>query len=168
MALYDDLISPDLRIRNARSELDENYLFDPANEIPNAETIAALQEYEEIMKHPERYKTYATIEEAVADILSEDIKDSLSDYSFSALRIDEEDGSVTLALNEIDLVENGTDESDARARLAAAILEYAEDYYSDFSYWSSASNRASHIPYVFKALFIGDVQKIGESIKCIP
>ena len=168
MALYDDLISPDLRIRNARSELDENYLFDPANEIPNAETIAALQECEEMMKHPERYKTYDTIEEAVADVLSEDTEDSLSDYSFSALRIDEEDGSVTLALNEIDLVENDTDESDARARLAAAILEYAENYYSDFSYWSSAPNRASHIPYVLKALFIGDIQKIGESIKCIP
>ena len=106
MALYDDLISPDLRIRNARSELDENYLFDPANEIPNAETIAALQEYEEMMKHPERYKTYATFAEAVADILSEDSENSFSDYSFSALRIDEEDGSVTLALNEIDLVEN--------------------------------------------------------------
>ena len=96
------------------------------------------------------------------------MEELLSGYSYSAVRLDEEDGSVTLALNEIDLVENGTDESDARARLAAAILEYAEDYYSDFSYWGSAPNRASHIPYVFKALFIGDVQKIGESIKCIP
>ena len=96
------------------------------------------------------------------------MEELLSGYSYSAVRLDEEDGSVTLALNEIDLVENGTDESDARARLAAAILEYAEDYYSDFSYWGSAPNRASHIPYVFKALFIGDVQKIGEAIKCIP
>ena len=94
------------------------------------------------------------------------MEELLSGYSYSAVRLDEEDGSVTLALNEIDLVENGTDESDARARLAAAILEYAEDYYSDFSYWGSAPNRASHIPYVFKALFIGDVQKIGEAIQC--
>ena len=94
------------------------------------------------------------------------MEELLEGYSYSALRMDEEDGSVTLALNELDLVENGQDEMDARLKLAAAILEYAEDYYSDFSYWGSAPNRRSHIPYVFKALFIGDIQKIGESIQC--
>ena len=90
----------------------------------------------------------------------------LAGYSYSAVRMDEEDGAVTLALNEIDLVENGQDENDARLKLASDILEYAEDYYSDFSYWGSAPNRESHIPYVFKALFNGDTQKIGESIRC--
>lgn len=94
------------------------------------------------------------------------MEELLAGYSYSAVRMDEADGSVTLALNEIDLVENGRDEADARSRLAEAILEYAEDYYSDFSYWGSAPNRTSHIPYVFKALFIGDVQKIGEIIQC--
>ena len=94
------------------------------------------------------------------------MEELLAAYSYSAVRMDEEDGSVTLALNEIDLVENGKDETEARMKLAAAILEYAEDYYNDFSYWSSAPNRKSHIPYVFKALFIGDIQKIGDSIQC--
>jgi hypothetical protein len=94
------------------------------------------------------------------------MEELLAGYSYSAVRMDEEDGSVTLALNELDLVENGRDENDARSKLAAAILEYAEDYYSDFSYWGSAPNRRSHIPYVFKALFIGDTQKIGENIRC--
>ena len=94
------------------------------------------------------------------------MEELLEGYSYSAIRLDEDDGSVTLALNELDLVENGKDESDARTKLAASILEYAEDYYKDFSYWGSAPNRRMHIPYVFKALFIGDVQKIGESIQC--
>ena len=94
------------------------------------------------------------------------MEDLLAGYSYSAIRMEEDDGSVTLALNEIDLVENGKDEDDARSKLASAILEYAEDYYLDFSYWGSAPNRKSHIPYVFKALFIGDIQKIGESIRC--
>ena len=94
------------------------------------------------------------------------IEEFLAGYSYSAVRMEEEDGSVTLALNEMDLVENGKDESDARTKLASAILEYARDYYSDFSYWGNAPNRKSHIPYVFKTLFIGDVQKIGESIRC--
>ena len=94
------------------------------------------------------------------------MEELLAGYSYSAVRMEEDDGSVTLALNEIDLVENGRDENDARSKLAASILEYAEDYYSDYSYWGSAPNRKSHIPYVFKALFIGDIQKIGESIRC--
>ena len=94
------------------------------------------------------------------------MEELLAGYSYSAVRMDEEDGSVTLALNEIDLVENGKDENDARSKLASSILEYAEDYYSDFTYWGSAPNRKPHIPYVFKALFMGDIQKIGESIRC--
>ncbi len=94
------------------------------------------------------------------------MEELLAGYSYSAVRMEEDDGSVTLALNEIDLVENGGDENDARLKLAASILEYAEDYYSDYAYWRSAPNRKSHIPYVFKALFIGDIQKIGESIRC--
>ena len=94
------------------------------------------------------------------------MEEFLAGYSYSAIRMDEDDGSVTLALNELDLVENGKDEEEARSKLAAAILEYAEDFYNDFSYWGSAPNRKSHIPYVFKALFIGDTEKIGESIRC--
>ena len=90
------------------------------------------------------------------------MEELLSGYSFTAVQMEEEDGSVTLALNELDLVENGKDAHDARMKLASAILEYAEDYYTDFSYWGSAPNRRAHIPYVF----IGDIQKIGESIQC--
>ena len=94
------------------------------------------------------------------------MEELLAGYTYSAIRMEEEDGSVTLALNEIDLVENGKDEDDARSKLASSILEYAEDYYADFSYWGSAPNRKSQIPYVFKALFMGDTQKIGDSIRC--
>ncbi|MBQ6503728.1 MAG: hypothetical protein IJI57_07430 [Flexilinea sp.] len=94
------------------------------------------------------------------------MEELLAGYTYSAVRMEEEDGSITLALNEIDLVENGKDEDDARSKLASSILEYAEDYYVDFSYWGSAPNRKSHIPYVFKALFMGDAQKIGDSIQC--
>ena len=94
------------------------------------------------------------------------MEELLSAYSYSAVQMEEEDGSITLALNEMDLVANGKDENEARLALASDILEYAEDFYNDFSYWSSAPNRKEHIPYVFKALFVGDVKKIGESIQC--
>lgn len=94
------------------------------------------------------------------------MEDLLSGYQYTAERFVEGDGSITLSLNEIDLVENGMDDAEVLNKLSHAILEYAEDFYADFSYWGSAPNRKAHIPYVFKALFIGDTQKIAEGIKC--
>lgn len=90
----------------------------------------------------------------------------LSGYYFSAERFVEEDGSITLSLNEIDIVENGKSEEETKQKLAQSIIDYAEDFYSDFQYWGSATNRISQIPYVFKALILDDVNKIGDQIKC--
>ena len=95
-------------------------------------------------------------------------EDLLSGYNFTATEFFEPDGSVTLSLNELDIVENAENQATAKNKLAEAILEYARDYYDDFSYWSKAPNRKSHIPYVFKALLLDDIQKIGECIACQP
>ena len=93
------------------------------------------------------------------------IEHMLSAYYFTADMFIEDDGTVTLSLDEIDLVENGADEHDALMKLAQAILEYSEDYYKDFIYWSRG-NRKSHLPYVFKSLILNDPEKIGGLIKC--
>jgi hypothetical protein len=93
-------------------------------------------------------------------------KDILEVYTFTAKEFIEDDNSITLSLNEIDLVENGATESDAKLKLAADILEYAEDFYNDFNYWNAAPNRKKHIPYVLKALILQDVNKIGDLIQC--
>jgi len=89
----------------------------------------------------------------------------LSAYSFHAEVMIEDDGSVTLSLDEIDLTENAPDIPSAVSALARAILEYSQDYYNEFTYWSRG-NRKLHIPYVFKALILNDIDKIGELIKC--
>lgn len=92
----------------------------------------------------------------------------LSGYTFSAAEYTEDDGSVTLSLNELDLVENGKDEGEARGRLARSILEYATDFYREFSVRSAAPNKKREIPYVFKALVLDDYEKIGACITCRP
>ena len=89
----------------------------------------------------------------------------LSAYTFHAEIMNENDGSVTLVLDEIDLTENASDIPGAVSALSCAILEYSKDFYSEFSYWSRGS-RKSHIPYVLKALILDDIDKIGEMIKC--
>jgi hypothetical protein len=94
------------------------------------------------------------------------MEDILAAYDFTAEEYIEEDNTVTLSLNEIDLVVNGSDEDDSKQKLAKEILDYAEDFYSDFNYWSKAPNRKKHIPYVMKALILQDTNKIGEAIIC--
>ena len=94
------------------------------------------------------------------------IMEVLNIYSFTADRYIEDDGSITLGLNEIDLVENGATEEDAKKKLGYAIYQYAEEYYDNFSLYSNAPNRKHHIPYVLKALIIDDEEKLGESIIC--
>jgi hypothetical protein len=94
------------------------------------------------------------------------LENLLSAYEFTAACFNEADGSVTLSLNELDIVENAPTEKEARMQLGKAILEYAEDYYKEFQVWSAAPNRKGHVPYVLKALITGDASKLGDMIKC--
>ena len=94
------------------------------------------------------------------------IENLLSAYNFTAEQFTEEDGSVTLSLNEIDLVENGADEQGVRLKLAKAIIDYSEDFYNEFHLWAAAPNRKAHIPYILKALIHNDVDVIGGLIQC--
>lgn len=90
----------------------------------------------------------------------------LKAYKFTAEKFLEEDGSVTLSLCEIDLVENGVDEQEARLNLGNAILEYSMDYYNEYELYSHALNRRQHIPYIFKALIMDNPKQIGEEVEC--
>ncbi len=101
------------------------------------------------------------MEEKVA-ILSE----MLSNFTFSCESSVEEDGSVTLSLNEMDLVDNAPTFEKAKVEMGNDILEYAKEYYENFQMYYHAPNRKAHFPYVMKALFIYDGIKIGEGIKC--
>lgn len=45
--------------------------FELRRTAPNAETCAALAEYEEMRAHPERYKRYRTVDEMMDEVLSD-------------------------------------------------------------------------------------------------
>lgn len=90
----------------------------------------------------------------------------LEAYHFTVIKYIEDDGSVTLSLNEIDLVENGKDEQEARLYMGRAILDYALDYYNEYEIYSCSPNRKKHIPYIFKALITDNPEKIGDMLQC--
>ncbi len=101
----------------------------------------------------------------VAIFSVETINAMLSGYHFNAKKFKEKDGSVTLSAVDLDIVVNEENEKAAVRRLAEYIKEYAEEFYSDYAYWSKAPNRQSHIPYVFKALTL-DTESVMEDIVC--
>ena len=45
--------------------------FAVTRENPNAETLAALNEYAEMKSHPEKYKRYASFKDAMNEVLSD-------------------------------------------------------------------------------------------------
>ncbi|MBQ8857091.1 MAG: hypothetical protein IJ024_02980 [Lachnospiraceae bacterium] len=92
--------------------------------------------------------------------------DILNVYQFTAQKFIEEDFSITLSLNEIDLVENAATEEAAKLSLARSIMEYAVEYYEHYAVYSKAPNRKAHMPYVFKALLTDDINLLGEIILC--
>lgn len=96
----------------------------------------------------------------------ETVLEILEVYYFTAKKIVEDDGTVTLSLNEIDLIENGKNEQEARLNLAKSILEYSIEYYNNYELYSHSPNRKKHIPYIFKALIVDNPEKIGEIIQC--
>lgn len=71
-----------------------------------------------------------------------------------------------MSLDQIDLAENGKMESEVKNKLAQSIMEYAEEYYENYSFYSAAPNRKKHIPYIFKALITDDIGELGASIVC--
>ena len=92
------------------------------------------------------------------------MSDILEGYKFTATIFVEDDQSVTLSMHEIDLVENGRTEQEARINLAKSLLEYAHEYYDEYELYSKSLNRKKHIPYIFKALIIDDPTLLGDTI----
>lgn len=64
----------------------------------------------------------------------------------------EDDGSVSGVIEELDLTGNAPDMERLLQDLAHEAIDYANEYYNDFSYWHSAPNRREHLAYVLAIL----------------
>lgn len=94
------------------------------------------------------------------------ISQLVADVNYTAKQFQENDGSVTLSLTTMDIVSHGKDLQSAKEALARDIIEYAEDYYSDFEMYSKAPNRRLHLPYVIKALTANSPKEVEDAITC--
>lgn len=96
----------------------------------------------------------------------EDILAMLSGVKCTVSTIHENDGSYTLATDEMYLAENADTENQALMNLAASILEYAIEYYDNYQLYSRSPNRSGHLPYVTKAFLLDDAERIKEEMLC--
>lgn len=62
-------LSTAINIYLVRALAEQGIPFEVKRENPNAETIAALEEFQEMKAHPEKYKRYTSIEEALGEVL---------------------------------------------------------------------------------------------------
>lgn len=90
----------------------------------------------------------------------------LENLKYQASQYREPDGSVTLSLDEMDLVVHATTLAGARRAMAEEILEYAEEYYASFELYYNAPDRRRHLPYVMKALTAVDTEEVEAAILC--
>lgn len=72
--LYSDLgmdLSTAITIFLKQSIRVQGIPFSVTRENPNAETIAAMNEYNEMRKHPEKYKRYSSFRDAMNEVLGD-------------------------------------------------------------------------------------------------
>jgi hypothetical protein len=77
-------------------------------------------------------------------------EDILRAYAFKPEVLHEEDGSVTLAIDELELAVNAPTLEEAIQELIREIKIYAEDYKDRIQLFLHAPNRRGHFPYVLR------------------
>ncbi len=88
---------------------------------------------------------------------TESLSAMLSYVRYETTIFQEDDGSITLSLDALDLVVNEKSLESAKKSLANDIEEYAEEYYANYESYSVSPNRRAHLPYVMKALIADEI-----------
>ncbi|TEB13232.1 exoribonuclease R [Pelotomaculum propionicicum] len=87
-------------------------------------------------------------------------QDILKAYLLKPEILPEKDGSVTVALNEIDIAVNATSLGGALDELVKEMKIYAQDYLDRLQLFLNAPNRKTHFPYVMRILLCDSDQEI--------
>ena len=88
----------------------------------------------------------------------------LNSFHFKIIYSKEDDGTVTATLDDFDLVVNEVDEMSARKALAQELIEYAQEYFSEFQLYFNSPNRQSHFPYILMILLQEDLNGVIDLI----
>ena len=92
-------------------------------------------------------------------------KSLLSHFSLKPEIISENDGSVTLSLDHLELYVNGETLVEAINLMTDDLKFYAEDYIERSQLFLHAPNRSSHFPYVLRVLLCNNDEEIRDLLE---
>ena len=85
----------------------------------------------------------------------------LKEYRLTVDVRQEEDGSYTGILKEIDLMANATDMESLELELARELIEYSEEYINEFGLYYNSPNRKNHFAYIYRTMLASDdIEKV--------
>ncbi len=89
----------------------------------------------------------------------------LANYSLEPEIIKEDDGSITLALDNLEIYSNGSSLEDAIDELVEDLKVYASDYLQRSQLFLNAPNRKSHFPYILRVLLCDSDKDIRDLLE---
>lgn len=93
----------------------------------------------------------------------EQLRDMLSVYTLSVEYEKDENGKYVGSIEQIeDIIAEGETVQDLYLELAKQLIEYAKDYYSNYSRYYNSPNRRRHAYYVFRVLMEDNEEKVAE------
>ncbi len=98
--------------------------------------------------------------EQVALLRVDLLKMILADYKLNPEIIKEDDGSITLALDSLEMYANNSTLDLAASDLVEDLKLYAQDYMDRSQLFLQAPNRKSHFPYVLKVMLCDNDEEI--------
>lgn len=101
-----------------------------------------------------------------AALSKDQLRSILETFVFTATVYTEDDGSKTVSLDDFGIVANEETFELAIREVAELLVDYAEEYFSDFELYSKSPNRKSHLPYIINVLIQDDLKEVAQLIKC--
>lgn len=103
-----------------------------------------------------------------AALSDEQLHTAFGSFRFNAMTFIEDDGSVTLSIRDFGIVADGDTKEEALNELAEFLIDYAEEYHSEFDLYYKSPNRRDHFPYIMNVLIQDDVDGVKDLITCQP
>ena len=100
-----------------------------------------------------------------AALSSEHLQAAFDHLPISAIIYYEEDGTITMSLKEIDIVENADSIEDVIDLIADSLIDYAQEYMDSFSKYYNSANRKAHLPFILKVIAQPDYETVKSLIR---
>lgn len=106
-------------------------------------------------------------EEEVLLLRKDMLKSVLEKFSLRAEALEEDDGSITLAVDELDIAVNASTLEEALKELVEELKIYAQDYLNRAQLFLNAPNRRHHLPYVLRIALCDSDEEIKGLVEVV-